>query len=271
MAPPRQAIGEDARRRVSQAFSNAIETIRQSGFEIGDGVQVVIDPTLPFMGYTKPQGSKFMITVSGNAIESGMLEGLLVHEMSHIYRMKTNHPSHNARIIDSVVNNLGEHALRYDYQRKVIGELVNNIEDLYADDITVKVVRGKLVSEDQLTRFLQDWVKDEPVETSDHVKDRWINASIMANNARAISQMTRHHIEDTGHRAAAMNETFLSRVSPEISAQYEYFLSTLTNLEEAITEEGYRILLSEYLNRFLETTQNELTSSRRHWNANNTL
>ena len=218
-------------------------------------MHVVVDPTLPFMGYTKPEGNKFRITVSGNAIESGMLEGLLVHEMSHIYRMRTNHPSHNARIIDTVVNSLGERALPYEYQRKIVGELVNNIEDLYADDIAVSVMRGMLVSEEQLSRFLQDWVKDEPVETGDPVRDRWVNASIMANNARAIGQMIRHQIEDTGDKAAAMNERFLSLTSPEISTQYEYFLNTLTNLKEAITQEEYRILLSEYLSRFLETTE----------------
>ena len=98
-------------------------------------------------------------------------------------------------------------------------------------------------------------MKDETVETGDIVRDRWINASIMAHNARVISQMTRHQLEDMGDRAAAMNETFLSLVSPEISTQYEYFLNTLTNLKEAITPEEYRSLLSEYLNRFLETTE----------------
>ena len=250
-----QAISEDARQRVNHAFSNAIETMRQSGFDIGNGVEVAIDPKLPFMGYTMPQGHKFRITVSGNAIDSGMLEGLLVHEMSHIYRMQTKHPSHNARIIDGVVNSLGEQALRYDYQRKIVGELVNNIEDLYADDIAVKVIRGGLVSEDQLSRFLQGWVKDEPADTGDQVKDKWINASIMANNARAISQMTRHHIEDTDGTAMALNEKFLSLTSPEVSGQYEYFLNTLTNLKEDLTQEEYRTLLSEYLNRFLETTK----------------
>lgn len=250
-----RAISEGARQRVMQALSNAIETMRQSGFDIGNGVRVDIDPTLPFMGYTRPEGNIFRITVSGNAIDSGMLEGLLVHEMSHIYRMQTNHPSHNARIIDWEVNRLGEQVLPYDYQRKIVGELVNNIEDLYADDIAVNVMRGVLVSEDQLSRFFQNWVKDEPVETGDPVRDRWFNASIMANNARAIGQMTRHRIEDTGDRAAVMNEKFLSLTSPEISTQYEYFLNTLTNLKEAITQEEYRTLLSEYLNRFLETAE----------------
>ncbi len=250
-----RTISEEAKRRVAQAFTSALQIMRQSGFDIGDGVRVVIDPNLPFMGYTKPQGSKFRITVSGSAIESGMLEGLLVHEMSHIYRMRTNHPSHDGRIIDSVVNSLGEQALPYDYQRKIVGELVNNIEDLYADDIAINVIRGVLVSEDQLSRFIMDWVKDEPVETGDPVRDRWVNASIMANNARAIGQMVRHQIEDLGGRAAAMNDRFLSLTSPEISTQYEYFLNTLIDLKEDITQEDYRSLLSEYLNKFLEATE----------------
>ena len=251
---PEGTISKDANRRVAEAFSTAIETMRQHGFDIGDGVQVSIDPTLPFMGYTKPEGKKFRITVSGNAVESGMLEGLLVHEMSHIYRMRTNHPSHNARIIDSVISGLGE-ALRYDYQQKIVGDLVNNIEDLYADDIAIKVIRGGLVSEDQLSDFLQDWVRDEPVETGDPVRDRWVNTSIMANNARAIGQMARHEIEDMDGRAGAMNEKFLHLVSPEISTQYEYFLNTLINLSEDMSQEEYRSLLGEYLHRFLSATE----------------
>lgn len=251
---PELTVSNDAKRRVAAAFSTATQAMRQHGFDIGDGVQVAIDPTLPFMGYTKPEGKKFRITVSGNAIESGMLEGLLVHEMSHIYRMRTNHPSHNARIIDSVIRGLGG-ALRYDYQGKIVGELVNNIEDLYADDIGVSVIRGRLVSEDQLSRFIQDWVKDEPVETGHPIKDRWVNASIMANNARAISQMTRHEIKDLDGRGGVMNEQFLHLTSPEISTQYEYFLNTLINLNEDITPEEYRTLLGEYLSRFLATAE----------------
>jgi hypothetical protein len=251
---PERTISEDAKRQVAEAFSTALETMREHGFDIGDGVQVAVDPTLPFMGYTKPEGKKFKITVSGDSIESGMLEGLLVHEMSHIYRMRTNHPSHNARIIDSVIRSLGEF-LHYDYQQKIVGDLVNNIEDLYADDISIKVVRGGLVSEDQLSDFLQDWVKDGPVETGDSVRDRWVNASIMANNARAIGQMTRQEIEDVDGRAEARSGKFLHLASPEISTQYEYFLNTLINLKEDIPPDEYRKLLGEYLNRFLSATK----------------
>jgi len=248
-------ISEEAKQRVAKAFADATEMMHQHGFDIGDGVQVAVDPMLPFMGYTKPQGKKFRITVSGNAIESGMLEGLLVHEMSHIYRMRTNHPSHDVRIINGVIRSLGESTLRYDYQQKIVGELVNNIEDLYADDIAINVVRGGFVSEDQLSSFFQGWVKGEPVETGDPIRDRWLNASIMANNARAIRQMARHEIEDTDGRAEAMNEQFLHLVSSEISTQYEYFLNTMINLKETITQEEYRRLLSEYLRRFLAATQ----------------
>ena len=70
-----------------------------------------------------------------------MLEGLLLHELSHIYRMKTGHPSHNAQVVEEAVGSLGEQALQHDYQRKIIYDLTNNIEDLYADDIAVVHVR----------------------------------------------------------------------------------------------------------------------------------
>jgi len=214
-----------------------------------------VDPTLSFMGYTKPQGRGFRITISGNAIESGMLEGLILHEMCHIFRMRTHHPSHSASTLDAAVNSLGEQALPYEYQQRVISEILNNIEDLYADDIAVKLMRGGLVSEDQIIRFFQDWVKGEPEETDDPLRDGWINAGIMANNARVIAQMVRHQIEDVGGRAGAVNEEFLSQVSPEISTQYEYFLNTLINLKEDIRQHEYRRLLDEYLTRFLQATE----------------
>jgi len=47
-------------------------------------------------------------------------------------------------------------------------ELVNHIEDLYADDIAIKVIRESgFLRDDQLSAFLQEWVKDEPVESND--------------------------------------------------------------------------------------------------------
>jgi uncharacterized protein DUF5781 len=233
-----------------------MDMMRKAGYDVGAKVKVVVDPQLPFMGYTMPQGGNFTIVVSGGALGSGLLEGLLVHEMSHVYRIQTNHPSHNGEILEEAVDSLGKKVALRDYQQKIIHDLLNDIQDLYADDISFKVLRNTpILASDQMTRFLQDWVKDEPAKTRDPVMDGWINASIMTHNARAIAQMARHNVEDTGGRAQQTNKRFLSQVSPRLAGRFEYFRNLLENLKEDMTPEQYRALLADYLGQFLEIAE----------------
>src|SRR5437867_2513949 len=165
------------------------------------------------------------------AVKSGMLEGLLAHEMSHIYRMRTKHPSHNPRIIEQVTDRVTNGAATKDYQRKILHNLVNNVEDLYADDIAFKVIRkAGLLTAEQASEFLQSWVEDRPAESRDAMRVRWENAWSLANNARAIAQMARHGIDDAGGRAAAANDRLLSRMSPGARGHFEYLRNLLASL-----------------------------------------
>jgi hypothetical protein len=252
-----QKLGEtDVNEIVGRSRQNAIELMKKAGYDIGTKVKVVVDPPLPFMGYTMPQGDGFTIVVSGGAVGSGLLEGLLVHEMSHVYRIQTNHPSHNGEILEEAVDNLGRRVALRDYQQKIIHDLLNDIQDLYADDISFKVLRKTpIFDSDQMTRFLQDWVKDEPSRTRDPIMDSWANTSIMTHNARAIAQMARHKVEDTGGLAEQANKKFLSQVSPGIAGRFEYFRNLLENLREDMTPAQYRALLSDYLGKFLEIAE----------------
>jgi len=241
---------------IRKARQTAIEVMRKAGYDIGNKVKVVVDPNLPFMGYTMPQGGNFTIVVSGGAVGSGLLEGLLVHEMSHVYRIQTNHPSHNGQILEEAVDNLGRKTVLRDYRQKIVHDLLNDIQDLYADDISFKVLRNTpIMKSDQMTRFLQDWVKDDPAKSRDPVMDSWTNASIMTHNARAIAQMARHKVEDIDGRAEQANKRFLSQVSPRISGRFEYFRNLLENLREDMTAEEYRKLLADYLGQFLDVAE----------------
>src|SRR5437879_11550557 len=123
---------EDADETVRMARQTAIEMMRKAGYDIGTKVKVVVDPQLPFMGYTMPQGGNFTIVVSGGAVGSGLLEGLLVHEMSHVYRIRTNHPSHNSQILEEAIDNLGKRVVLRDYQQKIVKDLIKDIQALYA-------------------------------------------------------------------------------------------------------------------------------------------
>jgi len=248
--------GEDVEKAVREARQTAMEMMRKAGFDIGTRVKVVVDPKLPFMGYTMPQGGSFTIVVSGGAVGSGLLEGLLVHEMSHVYRIQTNHPSHNGQILEEAVDNLGKKTVLRDYQQKIVHDLLNDIQDLYADDISFKVLRNTpIMKSDQMTRFLQDWVKDEPAKSRDPVMDSWTNASTMTHNARATAQMARHRVEDIDGRAEEANKRFLSQVSPRVSGRFEYFRNLFENLREDMTAEEYRKLLADYLSQFLDVAE----------------
>src|SRR2546425_4045729 len=241
---------------VKKAELNASRMMKESGFGLKSNVEVAIDPQLPFMGYTMPQGRGYRIVVSGGSVGSGMLEGLLVHEMSHIYRMENNHPSHDGEIIEEAIDKIGKQHLSHDYQQKIVHDLLNDIQDLYADDVSMKVLKKNPILESgQLSSFLQDWVKDEPVESGEPEGDRWVNASIMVHNARAIGQMTRHGIEDIGGKAAESNRRFLSQMPPTAASKFPYFLDLMINLKENMSRDQYRKLLADYLNRFLEAAE----------------
>lgn len=243
---------------VAQARKNALELMKKAGYDIGNSLQVVVDPKLPFMGYTVPINGSYKTVVAGGAVDSGMLEGLLLHEMSHIYRMQNKHPSHDPKIIQEVIDSLGKETQSRKYQREIIGNLVNNIEDLYADDILTEVMReSRLYKPEVMTNFRQESVEAKAVKIRDARRERWVNASIMVDNARAIAQMKRHGIEDTGGKAAATNNQFLSEVPPSIAGRYEYFLNLLTTMKDDLTEEGYRRFLTNYLQEFLEVANGD--------------
>jgi hypothetical protein len=252
-----QAAVDEITKKVKIAKENALEMMKKAGYDIGDVVQVMVDPQLPFMGYTMPRGNdKYRIVVSGGSVDSGLLEGLLVHEMSHVYRMKTRHLSHNGQVIEEAVNSFGKNVAKYDYQQKIMHDMLNDIQDLYADDLSFKVLRqSKILPIEDMTSFLQDWVKDEPSSSGDERKDRWINAGIMVHNARAIAQMERHKVPDTGNKAAKTNKEFLAKLPHTISGQFEYFRNLLRNLDENLTEDSYRALLHNYLSKFLEIAE----------------
>ncbi len=227
--------------------------MEKAGYPIKAKVRVVVDPKLPFMGYTVPRGDGFTIVVSGAAAESGMVEGLLVHEMGHVYRISTGHPSHNATIIDEVVALYARHGMSKDYQQKAFHDVINHLEDLYADDISFRVFEESNVFKmDAGSEFFQSWLTPEPMNTGDVQRDKWLNASIMLRNSFALSNMARHNIPDTGSKAKAVNRKFLSKGGSGAFGQFEYFYRLMLNLKEEISEEEYRRLLTEYLTRIVE-------------------
>lgn len=245
-----------AEKAVNDSLQRVLAMMKSAGFEINAKVHVVVDPDLPFMGYTFPKGSRFTIVVSGRALESGMLEGLLVHEMSHVYRMIKSHPSHSEQVINDIVGSFVQRGFNGDYQQKTFHDAVNHLEDLYADDISFKVFDGsKIFPAELASDFFQSWITPEPANTGNQTRDRWLNAALMLRNSFALSNMARHRTPDVGGKAKSMNDKFLSQMPPNARKAFEYFYSVMTSLEEDVTEKQYRNLLNDYLEKFVELAQ----------------
>jgi hypothetical protein len=229
---------------------SALWMMKAAGFGIPGKLKVVVDPELPFMGYSTRQGGKNIIVIAGKALKSGMVEGLLVHEMSHIYRINKLHPSHNSKLLDKVgYSIINQNQLTKDYQITVIQQAVNNIQDLYADDIAFKVFSfSKIFPSDQAFNFFLDWINEEPLNSKEH-KAVWLNIGIMLNNCFVLSNMIRRGIPDVDHQAENKVQTFLSRTNEQMRAAFAYFKDFMIDLKENVTEKEFEKDLTNYLTK----------------------
>jgi hypothetical protein len=240
---------------VEEALRNVLDTMEQAGFRIEQKVRVIVDKNLPFMGYTSRQWQSHVIVVSGFALDSPMLEGLLTHELSHVYRNITHHPSHSDRLIAGLMRAfIDGHKLNRDYEQEILHQAINHIQDLYADDIAVRVLAGHdgTTRLQQLGDFFLGWIKEEPATTGERRRDQWVSASILLNNSFAISNMERHKVtEGQIEKARLSNVRFLNRIKSDAATQFNYFNRFMVDLEEDVSEAGLREQMKEYLRNFL--------------------
>jgi hypothetical protein len=235
---------------IEKATHNALQMMKDAGVEISNKLEVVVDPKLPFMGYSTKRSGGDVIVISGFALKSGMVEGLLVHEMSHIYRINTNHPSHNHELLDRVGQFITNRShLTKDYQIKIIQQAVNHIQDLYADDVAFRVFsQSGTFPSDQAFSFFLDWINDKPMN-SKNAKAQWLNIHIMLDNCFALSNMARHNVPDINNQAENKVQRFLSQTDERIKKEFAYFKGFMTNLKENITEKEFEKNLTDYLIR----------------------
>jgi hypothetical protein len=243
----------DEKSVLRKATDNALKIMEDAGFEVSEEVRVMVDPKLPFMGYSTKRDGVDLIVIAGEALRSGMVEGLLIHEMSHIYRTNTNHPSHNHELLNRVVQFVVDKGhLTEDYQVAVVQEAVNHVQDLYADDVAFRAFsRSGVFSLDRAFDFFLSWINDKPVD-SKNARAVWQNIGIMLNNCFALSNMMRHGVPDVNNQAANKVQEFLSQTDERMKEESEYFKDFMTHLKENITEREFETKLTNYLMKITE-------------------
>jgi len=241
---------------LEQAVRKALQLMHDSGYEIRWKVEVSVDSKLPFMGYSTQRREGHIIVVSGAALKSGLIEGLLIHEMCHIYRTETGHVSHNKQLLNRIGTYvLHKNELEKDYQIRIIQQAVNHVQDLYADDLAFQVFRkGGAFTPEQAHGFFLEWINDAPLEEKSS-KDRWQNVGTMLNNCFATSNLTRHRIPDIDNQAENAARRFLSKVNGRMKSEFVYFRDFMTRLTEDVMREQFEKDLTEYLTRIVQLAE----------------
>jgi len=243
---------------LQELLVKSIEMMNAMGFRLSGIIEVTVDESLPFMGYTTRTLNKNLIVVSGMAVTSGLLDGLLLHELSHIYRTESRHPSHKHGILNEVLRYfVSKHNIKEEYQLGTLRGIINHVQDLYADDVAFKVFeknQQKLFPLQKIGEFFYNWIKTAAANSPDKIRNRWTNAAAMLNNAFALSNMKRHNVNDIRTKAAEANQNFLDKLSPQLSREFPYFENFMVNLEENVADEEFREQLEEYLRHFLALT-----------------
>lgn len=235
--------------KLEQFRDEALMLMRRASFPLDEPIGVELDPDLPYMGYTTEKEGRPLIVVSGFALKDNMALNLLIHEMSHVYRTQTEHPSHDQNLLTAITSWVTHGKVVESYQDSIVHAIVNNLQDVYADDISFKIFEKS----EHLNEFFMNWIQ-EPV-IAKNTEDRWYNAEKLVSAAFADANLKRHGIPDTGGKVAKAIDQFLAKCDANIVEKYPFFKEFLVRMPENVTEKEFEKMLILYLREFVKLTK----------------
>jgi len=238
---------------LDEVKNQALELMQSHGFPIKEDINIAVDDKLPFMGYTAERNGKPLIVVSKWSLATDMAMGLIIHELGHVYMTEINHPSHNFSLQQNVLDEMWKDKKIYEYQAKIIHNIINNIQDLYADDISFPAYINGSGKRD-MSEFFLGWI-GKPMLAPLSKQDAWENAKLLLSAAFAMANLERHKLEDTDGKIEKTVYIFLSQVDPRLAQKFDYFKNVMVNLPPQATSPQFEKLLKEYINEFLKLTE----------------
>src|SRR5438046_10062997 len=90
---------------------------------------------IPIMGASKSLKDRHTLYVSSRAVESGLVDGLIAHEVGHMLRTEARHPSHSPEVYRLIAK-----AVRIPRAAEAaFGQPFTLVEYVYADDLAFPV------------------------------------------------------------------------------------------------------------------------------------
>ena len=150
-------------------------------------VSLVVED-MEIMGATQSRpGGGHLIHVSLRAARSEMLAGLIAHEMGHIARTESHHPSHDPAVHDRAMSRVAvPRAFSRGFPR-LAHAAINHVEDIYADDYAMVVI-----GTDRARGFFAEWVENAVAMAADG--NRWAEVSGALDIAFSLGNLGRHRL-----------------------------------------------------------------------------
>lgn len=236
--------------QIEKLKKQALTLMASKGFPIKAEVLIEVDESLQIMGYTTERNGKTVIVVSGWSLSTEMSLGLVIHELSHVYRIETNHPSHNQVLHNMVLNKLFKDKKLYPYQLEILHNIINNIQDLYADDISFQVFINDS-HQTNLNEFFLGWIRP-PLQSISSLEDKWKNAELLLSASFAQANLERHDVNDSGDKIENAISNFLSHIDKHSAAKFIFFKNVMVHFPEKVTDEEFEKILTKYITEFLK-------------------
>ncbi len=223
--------------------------MEDAGYRIDSKVTILVDPKLQIMGYARKAGATHQVVIADWALDSEMLGGLILHELSHIYYVDRGAPSHDHRIIEEWLSELRDREGLSSREAEYLVECFNHLQNIMVDDIVFKTMTEKEWSLAQ--KFFAGWVTERP--TGDPRAD----GALLARNAFAIASLSRRGLFDENSEMSARNNMFLSQMGDRRKEGFNSIKRFLDEADPSWNEEEFRTALHAYLDDILSLMRDE--------------
>jgi hypothetical protein len=223
--------------------------MKDAGYGINSKVTILVDPNLPIMGYARKRGETHYVVVADWALDSEMLGGLILHELSHIYYTDRSAATHDHRIIEEALSGLKEREGLNKRETEYLVDAFNHLQNIIVDDIVFKTMTEKERSLAQ--RFFAGWVSERPTG------DPTVDGALLARNAFAVASLTRRGLFAKDSEMSARNKAFLAQMGEDKERRFNSIKEFLEEASAKWNEEEFRAALYEYLDSLLSLMRDD--------------
>jgi len=230
---------------LNKSLSLALSKMGGAGYKICNRVSLQVDPSLRFMGYAKQDGKHHIIVMAEWALDSEMVEGFLLHELSHIYHTEKGTASHRSDVVHKVLDEIVMREGLTKKETQFLFDTFNHFQNIIVDDIVFEILDDERNIK-QIQKFFAGWISDKP--SGDCVLD----TALLARNAFAVASLKRRNlyngIED---ELASKNKQFLSILGGRAEEDFNKVLYCLEHARCQDNSKEFCKFLSEYLEQIV--------------------